>query len=162
MNIPKIIFPSIDLWPRRLQGLMRPLGLSSSGMSAQQQRLETISTNLANADTTRTAEGGPYRRRVAMLERAASGGVRVAGVQEDAAQGRLVYDPGHPDADQSGYVRYPNVDLNTEIVDLMITRRVYEANASVFTSARSAKSRSSARFTFAPQWAGPSPVFVKT
>ncbi len=70
------------------------------------------------------------------------GGVRVAGVEEDTTAGPAVYDPGHPDADENGYVRMPNVDINTEIVDLMETRRLFEANASVFQAIKQMLHRS--------------------
>jgi flagellar basal-body rod protein FlgC len=153
--------------PSPHQGLVRPmfrtLGVSASGLSAQRARLEVIASNIANAETTRTDEGGPYRRRVVRLEanvqperpflngqpgaplvfRLPSGnapavphGVRVAAIEEDAAEGPLVYDPGHPDADANGYVRYPNVRLTEELVDLLQARRIYEANATVFQSAK--------------------------
>jgi flagellar basal-body rod protein FlgC len=144
--------------------MFRTLGISASGLSAQRQRLEVIATNIANAETTRTEGGTPFRRRVVRMEagqlpgqpyeitqpgapsllRAPSGdpletmeGVRVTGVEEDASEGPLVYEPGHPDADSNGYVRYPNVRITDELVDLMDARRVYEANATVFQSAKS-------------------------
>jgi flagellar basal-body rod protein FlgC len=155
--------------------LFRSLSLPASGLSAQRQRIDAIAANIANAETTRTPEGGPYRRRVVELEpqrydpngemlmvnavvvpgapqlppvhlpsplelldsTATLGGVRVAGVVEDASEGPLVYDPGHPDADDAGYVRYPNVRITDEMVDLMEARRVYEANASVFQAVKS-------------------------
>lgn len=149
-------------------GMFRSLRIAASGLSAQRQRLETIATNIANAETTRTADGTPYRRRVVQLEAAqaalaaadpamlgetidaaaiggdslAEGGVRVAGVVEDATEGPLVYDPGHPDSDANGYVRYPNVRVTEEMVDLMDARRVYEANATVFQSAKAMLRRS--------------------
>jgi flagellar basal-body rod protein FlgC len=66
----------------------------------------------------------------------ALGGVRAAAIEEDPTEGPLVYDPGHPDADANGYVRYPNVDVTRELVDLMEARRVYEANATVFQAAK--------------------------
>lgn len=132
-------FPPIpgaaDPGGRRVKGLMRPLSVSASGMSAYQRRLEIISQNIANAETTRTAAGGPYRRQVTVLSETGAG-VEVTGVAEDPSEGRLVYDPGHPDANENGHVRYPNVDITLEIVDLMITRRIYEANASVFRAAK--------------------------
>jgi flagellar basal-body rod protein FlgC len=90
-----------------------------------------ISTNIANAETTRTPDGGPYRREVATTEGAAA-----VTTTEDSRPGRKVYDPGHPDADADGFVTYPNVDLNTEMVDMMIARRVHEANATVFQAAK--------------------------
>lgn len=112
--------------------MMRPLGLSATGMSTQQRFLEVIAKNIANANTTKTPEGGPYQREVATAN-----GDGSASVVKDTAPGRKVYDPGHPDADADGFVTYPNVDMNTELVDLMIARRVFEANASVFQAAKS-------------------------
>lgn len=143
--------------------MFRTLRIAASGLSAQRQRVETIATNIANAETTRTADGTPYRRRVLQLEAQrfaeqsndplavnalhnladpASGsmdgahGVRVAAVVEDASEGPLVYDPGHPDADGNGYVRYPNVRVTDEMISLLDARRIYEANATVFQSAK--------------------------
>lgn len=120
------------MWPRPLRSLMRPLSMSAAGMSTQQQFMEAISANIANAETTRTADGGPYRRRIALSE---GSGTQVR-VVDDVTAGRMVYDPGHPDADANGYVRMPNVDIATETVDLMIARRMHEANASVFQAAK--------------------------
>jgi flagellar basal-body rod protein FlgC len=133
---------------------MRGLGIAASGLSAQRARMEAISENIANAETTRGPDGTPYRRKIVSLEQVGFqpllnqgaaptpgdegyGGVRVTGLQEDASEGPLVYDPGHPDADENGYVRMPNVDINTEMVDLMDTRRVFEANATVFQAIKS-------------------------
>lgn len=110
---------------------MRPLGISADGMSVQQRFLEVISKNLANAETTRTPDGGAYKREVAV---AGPGGVNVV---QDTRKGRLEYDPAHPDANADGFVEYPNVDTSTELVDLMIARRVHEANVSVFQAAKS-------------------------
>ena len=139
-----------------MRKIFRPLGIAASGLSAQRARMETIAGNIANAETTRTAEGGAYRRQVATLQAQPTpdrtfptgpqidldvpplpgqdpdGGVRVAGVADDATEGPLVYDPGHPDADEAGYVRYPNVELTQETVDMMVAQRAYEANATVF------------------------------
>ena len=113
------------------------LDVSTSALVAQRVRLDTIAGNIANAQATRRADGepGPFRRRIALFE-AGDGrgkpGVHVAEVVEDAAAGRRVYEPGHPDAMQSGpwkgYVEYPNVDLATEMVDAMLASRAYEAN----------------------------------
>jgi len=146
--------------------MFRTLAISASGLSAQRARLETIASNIANAETTRAEDGQPYRRRMVRLEAVEqagepylmappgpegtpsllrtpsgdplpnAGGVRVAAIEEDASEGPLVYDPGHPDADANGYVRYPNVRITDEMVDLMDARRVYEANATVFQSAK--------------------------
>jgi flagellar basal-body rod protein FlgC len=130
--------PQIDwpLPPGRLASLLRPLALAATGMAAQEQNLEVISQNLANAETTRTSEGGPYRRQSVVLAPDGHGGVQVIRVAEDTTPGRSVYNPGHPDADQNGYVKYPNVDITSELVDLTIARRVYEANATVFQAAK--------------------------
>lgn len=134
-----------------LGGVFRGLGIASSGLSAQRVRMETIATNIANAETTRTADGTPFQRRVVELAEVpvdevdgtdAGGGVRVAGVSVDPTEGQLVYDPGHPDADERGYVEMPNVDMTTEMIDLMETRRFFEANASVFDAIKSMLSRS--------------------
>jgi flagellar basal-body rod protein FlgC len=157
------------------QPMFRSLAISASGLSAQRVRMETIASNIANAETTRGPDGQPYRRRVTtmaagdgtnapmaanvaapgmpfgdvaqsfqvpVLETNGSGapattGVHVASVTEDQTEGPLVYDPGHPDANKQGYVRYPNVRITDEIVDMMDSRRVYEANATVFQSAKS-------------------------
>lgn len=117
---------------RPVRQLLGPLTTPARGMSTQQTFLETIAANLANAETTSTPEGGPYQRQIAVAD-GASGGVRVVA---DASMGRQVYDPGHPDADASGFVTYPNVDTSTELVDLMIAKRMFEANATVFHAAK--------------------------
>jgi flagellar basal-body rod protein FlgC len=96
-----------------------------------------IASNIANVETTRTPEGGAYKRQVAISERDAASGQLVTRIVEDAQPGRKVYDPGHPDADAQGFVTYPNVDMNAEMVDLMIARRLHEANATVFQAAKS-------------------------
>jgi len=116
--------------PRPLRALMRPLFQSAAGMSVQQRFIETISANIANAGTTRTAEGGPYRRQVTVAS-----GTRTE-TYTDRTAGRQVYDPGHPDANEMGYVTMPNVDLASETVDLMVARRMHEANATVFQVAK--------------------------
>jgi len=121
---------------RPLRQLFRPLAISEVGMSAQQEFMETISANIANAETTRTAEGGPYRRQVAVVHGNAAAGSVTAQVVADPTTGRLVYDPGHPDADKNGYVHMPNVDTSTELVDLMVARRMHEANATAFQAAK--------------------------
>lgn len=133
--------------------MFRPLGIAASGLSAQSFKMRTIAQNIANADATRTANGGPYQRQVVQFEalpgpdqnlgqgnlelnlpgfQEGEGGVRVGSVAADVTEGPLVYDPGHPDADEAGYVRYPNVDITEETVDMLVARRAYEANATVF------------------------------
>ena len=135
-------------------GLFTSINIASSGMSAERLRSDVIADNIANASTTRTAEGGPFRRsRVIMRPRVDSPywrspflpegmdngvgqGVRVAEVQKDyKTENKLVYDPTHPDAiktgPRAGYVEMPNVDIVTEMVDMISASRAYEANASV-------------------------------
>lgn len=130
--VPPIIEPA-----SRVRGLLRPLGVSASGMSIQQRIMDLISENIQNARTTRTTNGGPYRRKLAVLERDPAGtGVRVARIVEDPSPGQTEYQPGHPDADADGNVLYPNIDIITEITELMIARRMYEANATAFQTAK--------------------------
>jgi flagellar basal-body rod protein FlgC len=116
------------------------LAISSSALQAQRLRMDVIAANLANAQSTRTPEGGPYKRRDVVLEAMpggrfedvlgadAGGAVRVSRIVEDEKPPRVVFDPGHPDADAKGYVAYPNVNPITEMVDLMAATRAYEAN----------------------------------
>ena len=131
----------VSLPPAPVQPPPRPmfgtLAISASGLSAQRFRMDAIATNIANAETTHTAEGGPYRRRTVEMQAAAGAGVDVTGISEDATPGPLVYDPSHPDANADGYVRYPNVSVTDEMVGLMDARRLYEANATVFQATKS-------------------------
>ena len=119
-----------------MRNLLGPLGLSASGMSRQQKFIEVITRNIANAEVTRTPDGGPYQRQVAVASFDPATGQPSINVRTDASPGRMVYDPGHPDADANGYVEYPNVDLANETVDLMIARRMHDANVSVFQAAK--------------------------
>jgi len=127
------------------------MDVSSAAMSAERTRMNLISGNLANAKSTRTAEGGPYRRKDAVftatplagtfagaLARVRSGvdSVAVTAIVEDSSPPRMEYDPTHPDADQNGNVFYPNVDINNEMVDLMLARRIHEANVTAFQAAK--------------------------
>ena len=118
------------------KNVMRALALPLSGLAAQKERIETIAMNLANAETVRGPNGEPYRRQVTVLQRAAGGGVEVSGVVEDQSPMTMEYQPGHPDADEDGWVMMPNVDPNTEIADMMIARRMFEANATAFDAAK--------------------------
>ena len=135
-------------------GLFDALNISASGLTAERMRMDVTAENLANAQTTRTAAGGPYRRkevvlsqqqgesgfgaqlRTAMGGSGSPGGVEVAGIAEDTSEGKRVYDPGHPDADGDGYVTMPNVDTVTEMVDLISASRAYEANVTVMQTAK--------------------------
>lgn len=125
------------IWPPRpVRSLLRPLGVSGAGMGAMSRALDVIAENIANAETTRTPDGGPYKRKVVVFQRSGVGGVEAAQVVEDTRPGSEDYEPGHPDADANGFVKRPNVDIQTEITDLMIARRVHEANATVFQAAK--------------------------
>jgi flagellar basal-body rod protein FlgC len=123
-------------------GLFDALSISSTGMSAERLRMDVIAENLANADTTRTATGGPYQRQEVVLEQATPsfgevlGGVQVAGIVNDPSPPRMVYDPGHPDADKNGYVKMPNVNPVNEMVDLITAQRGYEANVTAMSAAK--------------------------
>ncbi len=132
--------------------------IGSSALSAQRLRLDLISNNIANIETTSTEEGGAYRRQdvrfraqandpmfsemissripFANSDRPGRGGVSVAEVVEDDSPGPRVYDPTHPDADDDGYVEYPNVNLAVEMTNMLSATRSYEANLSVIEAAR--------------------------
>ncbi|KLO20815.1 flagellar basal body rod protein FlgC [Marinitoga sp. 1197] len=124
----------------------RIMDIAASGMTAERFRSEVISNNLANANTTRTENGGPYRRKIVTFKEVLNknrtkrdeqlSGVRVSNLKEDNSPFRLVYDPGHPDADENGYVKYPNVNPLREMVDLIGAQRAYEANVAVINSAK--------------------------
>jgi len=132
--------------------LFNLMSVSSSGMSAQRARAEVIVENLANAETTRTAEGGPYKRKDVVLESepadspfaavfqtelsAQSMGVEVAEVREDTRAPQMRYQPGHPHADANGYVAYPNINPAEEMVDLMSASRGYQANVAAISAVK--------------------------
>ena len=125
--------------------------ISASGMTAERQRLDIASENIANSETTRTASGGTYRRKMVVLEEvpstsfrtrfnsllnrtASKGGVKVTQIIEDQRDLNPVYNPDHPDANEEGYVMMPNVDLVKETVDGMAATRAYEANITAFNA----------------------------
>jgi flagellar basal-body rod protein FlgC len=130
--------------------LLRAIEISASALTAERVRMDVIAANLANANTTRTAGGGPYRRRVVLFAPvidqllasvdgapvAGAGGVAVAGIVEDPAPPRRVYDPGHPDADRDGFVELPNINPVTEMADLIASARAYEANVTALNTAK--------------------------
>ena len=116
--------------------LLGSLEISGSALTAERLRMDLIAQNLANAETTRTPQGGPYRRHVSVFEVAENGGVAVGAVVEDPAPFKLKYDPSHPDAGPDGYVRMPNVDVAAEIVDLMAAARAYEASVAALVTVR--------------------------
>lgn len=126
------------------------LNISASALKAQRIRLDTISSNMANVETTRTPQGGPYRRKMVVfeperitfgqhlsqVEKRAVRGVKVSRIITDNSKPKLVYDPTHPDADARGYVAMPNVDILKETTDMMMATRAYEANLTAIKSAK--------------------------
>jgi flagellar basal-body rod protein FlgC len=120
--------------------LFTAIDVSASGLAAQRTRMNVASANLANASTTRTEDGGPYRRKDVVL---ASGenGVEVAEIRQDTAPPRMEYDPGHPDANAEGYVAYPNVNVVEEMVDMITASRAYEAGVTALDNAVSMSER---------------------
>lgn len=158
------------------QGLFSSIRLSASGLSGQRTKMDTIAKNLANAETTRTADGTPYRRERVVFSQSLAEKMKsnalskvqsqprdglltsrsrhIAGgpasgryatptgvdsdvdIAEDASEFKVVYDPGHPDADEEGYVLMPNVNVITEMVDMITASRAYEANIAAVQSAK--------------------------
>jgi len=125
--------------------------ISASGMTAERQRLDIAAENISNAETTRTASGGTYRRKMVVLQEvpatsfrtrfnsllnrtASKGGVKVTEIVEDQRDLNPVYNPDHPDANEEGYVMMPNVDLVKETIDGMSATRAYEANITAFNA----------------------------
>lgn len=126
-----------------MSGLFGPLSISASGMAAERLRMQVIAENLANANSTRGADGQPYRRKAVLLQEAGGssfgevlGGVEATGIAEDPRPGRRVHDPSNPDADAAGFVTLPNVDSVTEMVDLITASRGYEANVQALNAAK--------------------------
>ncbi len=125
--------------------LISGIDITSGALAAQKMRLDIVAQNIANAQTTRTADGTPYKRQIVSFETelvkrtggASLATVRVAGVTDDRSPGQSVYNPQHPDAGADGLVAMPNVNLAYEMVDLITASRAYEANLSVVKSARS-------------------------
>jgi flagellar basal-body rod protein FlgC len=116
--------------------------IAVSGLKAQRTRMNLIANNIANAETTRTPQGGPFRRQMVILRGEEIGvggnmdkmGVRVKEVKADPSPLREVYDPSHPDANGAGYVQYPNVQIAVEMANLVSAQRAYEANIAVMVS----------------------------
>jgi len=130
-------------------GFLGGMDISASGLTAQRLRMDVISENIANIDTTRTEDGTPYSRKYVVLQErtnkfsdilsssskgTAVSGVKVSEIGEDTAQGELSYNPTHPDADENGYVEMPNVDITQEMVDMISAYRSYEANVTAFNA----------------------------
>lgn len=134
-------------------GLFQSFDISATGMTAQRFRMDTISENVANVNTTNTGDGTPYRRKIVTFEEKpvtpfsrvlsnsrqayVGNGVKVTQVTEDYSTDFIMeYDPSHPDADENGYVSYPNVNIVTEMTNLIDASRAYEANATAFDASK--------------------------
>ncbi|MCS7198749.1 MAG: flagellar basal body rod protein FlgC [Caldimicrobium sp.] len=124
--------------------LLKAGRIAGSALQAQRVRMNITATNIANAQVTRTLEGGPYRAKNVVFKAVPLSPkepflktVKLERIQDDPQPFREVYDPGHPDADERGIVRYPNVDIITEMVELLSAGRAYEANLNVLTTTKS-------------------------
>lgn len=138
--------------------VFQSFGINASGLTAERFRMDIISENIANANTTRTADGTPYVRKVVTFQeknktgatfssmlasnqskynRYGGDGVKVGGVYDDTvSEMNMVYDPSHPDADENGYVLYPNVNTITEMTNMIDASRAYEANTTAFSASK--------------------------
>ena len=145
--------------------IFETMRVSMSGLTAQRLRMDVIASNIANVDTTRTPEGGPYRRRQVVFtavpgtdsrattggfqrilapvdpEGSAGQGVAVTAIRTDPDAVRRVYEPDHPDADEEGFVLRPDIDVITEMTDLLAASRAYEANVTVLNAVKAMASR---------------------
>jgi flagellar basal-body rod protein FlgC len=135
-----------------MSGIFSTFHVTASALTAQRLRMDVIANNVANIETTNTQNGGPYQRQQVVfsveepeINRAnvaapfkpsneIGGGVRVKEILSDDSPGHQVYDPDHPDADEEGFVTYPNVDLATEMTNMLSATRSYEANITVFNA----------------------------
>ena len=133
-------------------GFYSSVEISASGLSAERLAMDVIANNIANANTTRTPQGGPFKRQLVVFAQKAGasgegdpadggaassqGGVQAVGIAQDNSPDRLVFDPSNPDADARGYVHYPNVSVVKEMVDMMAASRAYQANVSAMQEAR--------------------------
>ncbi len=140
-------------------GFFSAMESSASALTAQRLRMDTISENIANASTTRSEEGTPYRRKTVIFEAQngnapfssylskasrelfTNGGVRVSRIVEDQTPFKSVYDPGHPDADENGIVEMPNVEVVTEMVNMISAARAYEASVTAINTSKSMASK---------------------
>lgn len=127
---------NVPVGPSGRTPLLPSLVRSAEGMAVQARFVEIIARNIANAQTTRTSDGTPYKREVGVVAEDSGTGALVAQTVTDERPGRHVYDPGNPDAGPDGFVEYPNVEISTELVDLMVARRLHEANAVAFEAAK--------------------------
>lgn len=127
--------------------LLLTLEISGSGLRAQRKRMDVIASNLANIETTRTPGGGPYRRKIVAMSPETLGdfmevlhdklqGVKIDRIMEDRSPFKKVFNPAHPDADRDGYLLMPNIDLMVEMTNMLIARRVFEANMAALKATR--------------------------
>lgn len=133
--------------------LFTSLKVSASGLTAQKKRMDVVSSNLANVNTTRTPEGGPYKKKSPVFTAVPVGGfddvlksqtvseVKVTEVVEDKREPQMVFDPSHPDANPDGYVAMPNINLMEEMVDMLSATRAYEANVTAISNSKSMAQR---------------------
>jgi len=142
---------------QKVMDFLTSMKISSSGLNVQRKLMETVSSNLANIETTRTPEGGPYRRKELVvtalpleddfneiLKSELGGNVlqsMITEIIEDQSEPRLVFNPNHPDANETGYVAMPNVDLMTEMVNLITSTRGFEANVTAMNATKSMAQR---------------------
>lgn len=131
--------------------IFNSMQISASGLTLERLKMDTISTNIANVNTTRTDEGGPYRRKEVIFEESLvnernrltgrferrSSGVKVTELVEDDENFKSIYDPSHPDADEDGYVLTPNINMVDEMIELLNTQRTYEANVTALNTSKS-------------------------
>lgn len=133
--------------------LFNSINISATGMTAERTRMDVISENIANANTTRTSSGNSYKRKLVVFSedknkfsdvlkntlnsQNKSSGVKITGIKEDETPYKNIYEPGHPDANDEGYVRMPNVDVTKEMVDMISATRAYEANITALNSSKS-------------------------
>lgn len=126
-------------------GVFDSFNINTSGLTLERMKLDTISTNIANVNTTRTEDGGAYKRKTVTFQeslkkenhqqQSKSYGVKTTGIREDQ-EVRTIYQPEHPDADENGYLELPNVNLSDEMINMMNTLRTYEANVTAFESSK--------------------------
>ncbi|MCT4633773.1 MAG: flagellar basal body rod protein FlgC [Firmicutes bacterium] len=140
-------------------GIFNSLNVSATGLTAERLRMDIISKNIANAETTRTSAGTPYRRQLPIFREKVSqinfedvlngeignagsaGGVEVVSIEEDQTDFKKLYNPGHPDANEEGYVMMPNVEIVTEMINLISAQRAYDANVTAINDSKNMMQR---------------------
>ena len=136
-------------------GIFSSMQINTSGLNLERLKLDVISSNITNVNTTRTPNGGPYLKKTVSFEESIkreqsyftglpnnqSFGVRSTGIVENEENIRLVYEPDHPDANEEGYVAYPNVDMADEMIDLITTMRAYDANVTAMNASKAMLNR---------------------